>query len=219
MKNEIIWLMLILINFSLITLVYKFFGKLGLYIWIPISVILANLQVVVTLELFGIYATLGNIIYGTGYLATDVLSEKYGKQEADKGVMIGFFSLISFTLLMWICTNFTLIDNVEHFKSMFGVMPRICVASLISYLISNKHDTWAYEIWKKKIPKYLWLRNNFSTIISQLIDTTLFTLIAFYKVLPLEVMGEIFISTFILKFVIALCDTPFIYLIKKIDKE
>ena len=85
--------------------------------------------------------------------------------------------------------------------------------------MSNKHDTWAFELWKKKIPKYLWIRNNLSTIISQLIDTTLFTLIAFYKVLPLEVMGEIFISTFILKFVIALCDTPFIYLIKKIDKE
>lgn len=219
MINEIIWLMLIVVNFSFVTLAYKKFGKLGLYIWIPISIILANLQVVVTLQLFGIYSTLGNIIYGTGYLATDVLSEKYGKKEADRGVNIGFFSLIAFTCIMWICTQFNLIDNADSFRTLYGFMPRICFASLICYYVSNRHDTWAYEIWKNKFPNHLWLRNNASTIISQLIDSSLFTLLAFYGNLQTNVMVEIFLSTFLLKFIVAICDTPFIYLIKSIDSD
>ena len=139
--------------------------------------------------------------------------------ETDKGVIIGFFSLLSFTLIMWICTNFSLIDNAEHFKAMFGLIPRVCLASCIAYLISNKHDTWAYHVWKKKFPKYLWIRNNLSTVVSQLIDTSLFTVIAFYKVLPLETMVEISISTFIFKFIVGLCDTPFLYFIKKIGDK
>lgn len=219
MRNEIIWLILIVVNFSFVTLTYKKFGKLGLYIWIPISIILANLQVVVTLQLFGIYSTLGNIIYGTGYLATDVLSEKYGKKYAIKGVNIGFFSLIAFTCIMWICTKFNLIDNAESFRTLYGFMPRICLSSLICYYISNRHDTWAYEIWKNKFPKHLWLRNNASTIVSQFIDSSLFTILSFYGILETKVMLEIFLSTFLLKFIVALCDTPFIYLIKSMKNN
>lgn len=216
--NEILWVFLILTNLSLITLIYKFFGKEGIFAWIPISVILANLQVVVTLELFGMYATLGNIVYGTGYLATDILSEKYGKKEADKGVYIGFFTLITFTLLMWICTKFNLLDNGEYFKNLYGVMPRVCFASLMAYILSNKHDTWAFEFWKKKFPKHLWLRNNASTMISQIIDSSVFTIIAFAGILDINTMIEIGISTYLLKFIVAAIDTPFIYYVRKINK-
>lgn len=210
-KNEIIWLILIVVNFMSITFIYKKLGKLGLYIWIPISVILANLQVAVTLELFGMYATLGNIIYGTGYLATDILSEKYGKESADKGVYIGVFTLIVFTVIMYICTIFNLIDNGNEFKTLYGFAPRVCFSSVICYFISNRHDTWSFEKWKKAIPKYKWLRNNASTFISQFIDSSLFTLLAFYGIFPKEALIEIFISTFIFKIIVALVDTPFFY--------
>lgn len=219
LSNEIIWLMLIVVNFFCITLIYKKLGKLGLYIWIPISVILANLQVAVTLELFGMYATLGNIIYGTGYLATDILSEKYGKESADRGVHIGVFTLIAFTVIMYICTTFNLIDNGVEFKTLYGFTPRICLSSVVCYFISNRHDTWVFDLWRKAIPKYKWVRNNASTLVSQFIDSFLFTILAFYGVLPNKTLIEIFISTFVFKFIVALVDTPFFYYCTKKAKE
>ena len=92
MNNEILWLVMLLANFFLIILAYKLFGKWGLIMWIPISVIVANIQVIQTVELFGLVATLGNIVYASSFLVTDILSENYGKKEAQKAVWIGFYS-------------------------------------------------------------------------------------------------------------------------------
>ena len=84
MQNEILWLAMLLANFFLIILAYKLFGKWGLIMWIPISVIVANIQVIQTIQLFGFVATLGNIVYASSFLVTDILSENYGKKEAKK---------------------------------------------------------------------------------------------------------------------------------------
>ncbi len=100
MQNELLWLVMLLANFLLIIAAFKLFGKWGLIMWIPISVIVANIQVVQTIELFGLVATLGNIVYASSFLVTDILSENYGKEDAKKAVWIGFFSLIAMTLLM-----------------------------------------------------------------------------------------------------------------------
>ena len=85
-----LWLVEILVNFLLIILAYRLFGKWGLIMWIPVSTIIANIQVVQTIELFGFSATLGNVVYATSFLITDILSENYGKKEAKKAVWIGF---------------------------------------------------------------------------------------------------------------------------------
>lgn len=220
MKNELIWFMMMFINFMCISYAYKKFGKIGLYIWVPISTILANVQVVMLVKLFGMDTTLGNILYAGGFLVTDILSENYGKEAAKTAVKIGFFSLISMTAIMQIAILFTPLDvpeGVELFngvKSIFSLMPRLAFASLSAYLISQFHDVWLYEAIRNKFPstKFLWLRNNGSTLISQLIDNFVFTLIAFYGVYPKEVLVQIFISTYIIKVIVAICDTPFIYL-------
>ena len=91
-SNEILWLAMLLLNFAAILVIYRFFGRVGLYAWVPISVIVANIQVIKTIELFGISASLGNIVYATSFLATDILSENYGKKDAGKAVGIGFLS-------------------------------------------------------------------------------------------------------------------------------
>lgn len=98
--------------------------------------------------------------------------------------------------------------------TIFSLMPRIALASLIAYLASNVHDVWAFAYWKEKRPgrKTLWMRNNFSTIVSQLIDTVLFTAIAFLGVYPRGVLLQIGISTYLLKWIVAVLDTPCIYL-------
>jgi uncharacterized integral membrane protein (TIGR00697 family) len=217
--NEIYWVVMLLVNFLLILGVYQLFGKNGLFVWIPISAIVANIQVIQTIELFGYVATLGNIVYASSFLVTDILSEKYGKKEAQKAVWIGFFSVISMTILMWIALRFMPIDEAlsqasyNSLQSIFSFMPRIVLASLSAYLLSQLHDVWAFHFWKVKLNnRHLWFRNNVSTMISQLIDSVVFTLIAFYGLYPTDVLIEIGATTYLLKWIVAAADTPFVYL-------
>jgi len=228
MNNEIFWFAELLLNFMLIILAYRLFGKWGLIMWIPVSVIVANIQVVQTIQIFGTVATLGNVVYATSFLITDILSENYGKEEAKKAVWIGFFSLISMTLLM----NITLLyvplagdafalQAHEATKTIFSLMPRIALASLTAYMLSQHHDVWAFHFWKDKFPshRHLWIRNNLSTFVSQLIDSGIFVLIAFYRVFETGVLFEIFLTTYFLKFIVAAADTPFVYWGKRIHKK
>lgn len=228
MQNEFLWLAMLLVNFLLIILGYKLFGKTGLIMWIPVSVIVANIQVVQTVKLFGMAATLGNIVYATSFLITDILSENYGKKEATKAVWIGFFSLISMTLLMNLALYFNPLPGddfsvVTHeaISIIFKMMPRIALASLAAYLISQHHDVWAFQFWRKKFSKesHLWIRNNFSTMVSQLIDSAIFVVIAFYGVFENGVLIEIFVTTYILKWIVAVADTPFVYWGRRIFKK
>ena len=211
-------------NFGGILFSYRFFGKTGLYIWIPLAVIIANIQVVKTVELFGLTATLGNIVYATSFLATDILSENYGKNEARKAVFIGFFSLILMTLLMNLALYFEPHASdfaQESLVTIFGLMPRIALASLAAYGVAQLHDVWAYNFWKMKKPgkKYLWLRNNMSTMVSQAMDSVIFTGIAFWGVFPGDVLVQILITTYIFKWVVALLDTPFLYIAKTMKER
>lgn len=220
MMNELLWALFMLTNFILILLGYKLFGKKGLYVWIVIAAILANVQVLKTVELFGQVATLGNIVYGTSFLATDILSEKYGKKEARKGVYIGMFTLLVTAVLMVFSLKFIPHESdwvQESLVTIFGIIPRIALASMLAYFISQMHDTWAYEFWKKK-SRHIWVRNNASTIISQGIDTLIFTFIAFYGIYEKEVFISILITTYVFKVIVAVADTPFIYIAKKINK-
>lgn len=228
MQNELLWLAMLLANFLLIIFAYKLFGKWGLIIWIPVSVIVANIQVVQTVNLFGLAATLGNIVYATSFLVTDILSENYGKKEAKKAVWIGFFSLISMTLLMNLALSFKPLEGdqlalITHkaTATIFNLMPRIAIASLTAYLLSQRHDVWAFQFWKRRFNKenQLWIRNNLSTMVSQFIDSLVFTLIAFYGVFETNVLIEIFITTYFLKWVVAVADTPFVYWGRAIFKK
>ncbi len=228
MQNELLWLAMLLANFLLIILAYRLFGKWGLIMWIPISVIIANIQVIQTVELFGLAATLGNIVYASSFLVTDILSENYGKKEAKKAVWIGFFSLISMTALMNLALQFLPLEGDEFAtvahdatSTIFSLMPRIAVASLAAYLLSQRHDVWAFHFWRNYFPKehHLWIRNNLSTMVSQLIDSVVFVLVAFYGVFEWATLLEIFVTTYILKWVVAAADTPFVYWGKHIFKR
>lgn len=225
MKNELLWALMLLLNFLSIIFIYKKFGKVGLYSWIPISTILANIQVVILVNLFGLNATLGNILYAGGFLVTDILAENYGRKAAQKAVYLGFFSLIVTSAIMKVAVLFTPMEEgvlmFESVKSIFDFMPRLMVASLVAYLISQTHDIWAYEFWRKKYSetKHIWIRNNASTMISQFLDNLVFTFIAFYGVYSFDILKDIFISTYILKFLVAVSDTPFVYIANYLKKK
>lgn len=217
--NEILFIITLIINFVAIILAYKLWGKTGLLVWIGFSTVAANIEVSKCIDMFGLSATLGNVMYGTIFLATDILSEKYGGKEARKGVYIGFFTMIFFTIITQI--NLQFIPNSQDFvndsmKNVFSIMPRICISSMITYLISNTLDTYLFDLIKNRIPKHLWIRNNFSTMISQFIDSILFNMIAFAGIYDMQTLIEIIITTYVIKLFVAVCDTPFIYLAAKI---
>jgi len=107
--------------------------------------------------------------------------------------------------------------NQEAYSIILGSTPRIVLASMIAYLISQNHDVWAFHWWKQKTSgKHLWMRNNFSTITSQLIDSVLFIGIAFMGIYPLKTIGVMIFSQYLIKVGIALLDTPFCYILVRI---
>ncbi len=225
MSNEILWLLFALVNFGLIVAVYKLFGKTGLFAWIALGTVLANIQVTKSIDFeFGsivVAATLGNIMYGTLFLVTDALGEKYGVRQARKAVYIGFFSLLATVIIMTMALWFT--PNEFDFAhdslvTIFSLVPRIALGSLTAYAISQMLDVYLFQVIKKKWPadKLLYVRNIGSTTISQFVDTVIFVPIAFLGEFPIEVVWEIFITTYLIKLVVAILDTPFVYLIRSI---
>ncbi|MEK3808374.1 queuosine precursor transporter [Metabacillus sp. SLBN-84] len=221
MPNELLWIGFAFINFIIVLLFYKLFGKSGLFVWIGFSTVAANLQVVKTIEIFGLTATMGNIMYGTAFLVTDIINEKYGEKEAKKAVWLGFATLISLTVIMQGVLMFQP-DETDiaqgALKTIFDMIPRIAIGSLAAFIISQYADVAIYSWLRRKFPsdRLLWIRNNGSTMISQLLDTLIFTSIAFLGVYPFDIWIQIFITTYLIKFVVAIIDTPFAYLAKRI---
>ncbi|ANU23135.1 queuosine precursor transporter [Planococcus donghaensis] len=221
MFNEFWGLGFALFNFVLLLIMYKFFGKTGLFAWVAISTVLANIQVTKTIEIIGLTATLGNSLYASTFLATDILNEKYGKKEAKKAVWLGFSSLLIMVLVMQFGIKFIPADSdfaQSSLETIFGLIPQIAIGSMIAYLASQHLDVIIFEALRKIFPKdsQFWIRNNGSTLLSQLLDTLIFTSIAFWGVFPFDVWLQIFFSTYVLKFIVSILDTPFGYLAKMI---
>jgi uncharacterized integral membrane protein (TIGR00697 family) len=166
--------------------------------------------------------TLGNILFGSTFLITDILSENHGRKDASRAVIIStmcsvFFVLISQMWLLYTPSESDWASGAIH--TIFSSTPRIVCASLGVYLISQLTDVWLYHKWWdwcrkhfKDSHKGLWIRNNGSTMISQLINTSLYTLLAFWGTYPWETLISIFISSYAIYFVTSLLDTPFVYL-------
>lgn len=189
------------------------------------ATVLANIQVVKTVDIhaFGVVIaiTLGNTMYGTIYLASDLLNEKYGEKAAKKAVWFGFFTLIASTIIMQMALQFN--PHNEPFplevqgamETLFGLLPRIALGSLCAYFVSQFLDVKIYSLLKRLFPAHnqLWIRNNGSTMVSQLVDTLIFCTIAFAGApgYGSKLWLSIFLSTYVIKFIVSLCSTPFLY--------
>lgn len=222
--NEWLWMLFAITNFVLLLIMYRLFGKAGLFVWIGMSTVIANIQVLKTVEMFGLIATLGNISYGTVFLATDILNENHGKKEAKKAVWMGFCSLLFMTIVMQFAIRFIPHESdiaQDALATIFEIVPQIAIGSMAAFLVSQYIDVWIYSKWKKKMPstKWLWLRNNGSTMISQFIDTFIFCSIAFFGLYSWGDWVMILFTTYVIKFIIATLDTPFLYLAKRIHGD
>ena len=222
MSNELIFIITVLIYLGSVLLLYKFFGKNGLFAFAIFGTLLGNIAVCTCVDLFGLSTTAGNVLYASTFLVTDILSEKYGKKEAHKAVMYSFSVMLLWLLGTQLILLFTPNANDyinESLNVVFGLVPRITIASLVGFICSQNIDVVLYHfIWKKTgdNKSKLWLRNNGSTLISQLIDTVIFAFLAFFGTYPTNVFISILVTTYLFKAIVALVDTPFIYIARKI---
>lgn len=218
--NELLWFLTLILSFTSIILCYKYLGKNGLFLWIIVATLVSNIQTVKTVELFGLETSLGTILYGSTFLATDILNYKYGLKESRKTITYGFLSMIIMTIFMIICLLYQPSVNdfsQESLSIIFSFNIRITIASLVGFCVSQFMDTLIFHKLQKKYKK-LWLSNNASTMFCQIVDTVIFTLITYAGTMNFNAIIEIMISMYIFKFFVALLDTPFMYLASKIKK-
>lgn len=167
--------------------------------------------------MFGIVMTLGNTLYVSLYLTSDLLNEKYGRKEAKKAVWFGFFTLIMTTVLMQMVLVFQPQPGdlaQSSLKSIFGLMPRLALGSLTAYFVSQFLDVRLYSWIRRFYPKphQLWIRNNGSSMLSAFVDTLIFCSIAFIGEYSFSVWLEILFTTYVIKFVLTAVGTPFLYI-------
>ena len=227
MPNELLLILTLLLTFSGVLVFYKIFGKTGLHVWTAIATITANIEVLILVEAFGMEQTLGNVLFASNFLVTDILSELHGKEEANKAVNIGIAASIAFIFISQSWFLYTPATNdwaSESIYAIFSNTPRLMLASFLVYAICQKFDVWAYHKWwaftQKKFgdrDSFLWLRNNGSTLVSQLLNTVLYTFGAFLGTYELETLFSICLSSYIIFIVTSLADTPFVYLSKKLN--
>tara|TARA_B100001057_G_scaffold497766_1_gene602823 strand:- start:414 stop:1154 length:741 start_codon:yes stop_codon:yes gene_type:complete len=227
---EIVWVIMLLFCFISILIFIRLFGYVGIFVYTALAIIAGNIQVLKTVDFF--YSpepvALGTILFASTFLCTDILSEYYGKEKARTNILIGFCSFLFMTLLMVLTIGLKPSEDdwvQESLSNVFTPMTRFFIASMIAYLISQYFDVWFYSYLKKiTSQKYLWLRNNLSTILSSLVDNTVFSIFAWillnpepvsiYNVIMIYIFG-----TYLLRIMIALLDTPFIYLAKFFIKK
>lgn len=217
--NIILGVISIILTFSSVVLMEKLFKKEGLYVWVSIATILANIIVCKTVTVLGLTSSLGNIMFASNFLATDILSEKYGKEDAKKAITIALVSTIIFIVTTQISLLYipdTTDIAQESMKTLFGLNLRTSIASLSMFYISNLFDIYLFDKLRQKYPKKLWLRNNVATIISNSAENYFFATIAFLGIFDIPTIISIATTGTIIEIVIALLDTPFIYLSKKI---
>ena len=185
----------------------------GLYI---MGVLASNIMAGKFAGILGWSIPTGVFAFPITFAVTDIINEIWGPEEATNTVYLGFTANIVFILMIAfsvLLPPHELWGNQEAWVAVLGSVPRIAIAGLLTFLVSQNWDVWVYN--KLKIltgGKHLWIRNNVSTLTSQLLDTALFTILAFAGSMPLNLMLEITFTQWAVKSILAVVDTPFVYL-------
>ena len=209
----ILWIIATLLVVSVAGILGKRYGIEYLIATMAGLVVIANI-LANKIVMFGPFSVPGGVIaFSMTFLITDIISEKWGKKYAKKAIWAGFYANLILIITLYITISWQsapfALEIGEKFGEVLKLTPRIAVAGLIAYLISQNHDVWAFHFWKKKTKgKHLWLRNNASTIVSQLIDSVIFITIAFAGIFPIM---PLILGQWVVKVIIAILDTPFMY--------
>lgn len=186
------------------------------------SLVVSNLifQKFFSFDFFGLYTfqiSVGILPYPITFLITDIISEIYGKQKANQVVTIGIFASVFSMIIIYAANAVPAIATSpvsdELFTKVFGQTALAVLASMLAYLFAQYLDIMVFHFWKRVTKgKHLWLRNNFSTFTSQFVDTfSVLFLLCFFEILPWNVFGDLLLSGFLFKVLVAILDTPFLY--------
>ena len=218
----LLWLTTTMLDLGGTVILYRLFGKAGLQVAIATAIILANLQGPKLTVIFGFETSLGVIFYSSIFFATDVLSENYGKAEANKAVWMGFAVSVIVLVMLSAALLYQPSDKPgsaefsasiqDAFSTIVNYTPRFVAGSLLAYIASQSFDVWAFhKIRSITGTRWLWLRNNLSTMTSQVIDTAIYTLVVWADILGYRRALALGFAKYGFKFAIALIDTAFIY--------
>ena len=220
--QDLLWVLVVAADLSIALILYRLFGKMGLYTVVILNVMLSNLQGPKLTVILGMETSLGVILYSGIYFATDLLSEKYGRKEGQRAVLLGFVASVAMILFIYLSLLFlpSQVPNHAEFsqniheamKTLFGFTPLFVFGSLFAYLVSQSFDVWVFHYLKKETGgKHLWLRNNVSTLSSQALDTVLYGVVVWAPVVGLRDALYLASAKYIFKVLIAIIDTIFIY--------
>jgi uncharacterized integral membrane protein (TIGR00697 family) len=221
-NQELLWVTTLFADLGCTLVLYRLFGKAGLQVAIALAIVLANLQGPKLTVIFGLQTSLGVIFYSSIFFATDVLSENYGKEAANKAVRMGFAVSVIVLLMMSLALLYQPSTRPETaaysasiheaFATIVNFTPRFIFGSLLAYYISQHFDVWAFHKIKSWTgERWLWLRNNGSTLSSQVVDTTIYSLVAWWGIVDLKTALALGAAKYVFKAAIAAIDTVFIY--------
>ena len=229
---EWLWIMTVFYDLLIVVGLFYFFGKNGLYVAVILGIVLGNLQggKVSDLEVFGYTFTvsMGAIMYSGIYFATDLMNEKYGRSFANEAVILGALAnvVVMATLVLstyYLPSEIAKSSDAVHeaISTLAFYSPMFVIGSLTAYLISQTFDVWLFHKLKVVTKgKYLWLRNNVSTLSSQALDTFIYTFVwVLAGDLTFFVALSIAMTKYIFKIFIALLDTIFIYIVKDVRND
>ncbi|MCH5289759.1 MAG: queuosine precursor transporter [Treponema sp.] len=221
-QNEVVLLASVFVFFGGVVAFFRLFGKDGLFAWTVLCTIAANIEVLILVRAYGLDTTLGNVLYASSFLATDIASELYGKKAAGRCVALGIAANLAFIAISqsWFLYVPSGADTMAApIRTVFAHTPRVMLASLLAYALCECYDVWAYHrlwAWSARrwgdTRRFLWLRNNGSTLVSQLINVVAFNLLAFAGVFPPRTLAQILLFGYAIFIVTSLLDTPFLYL-------
>ena len=221
-NQELLWLTTLFVDLGCTLVLYRLFGKAGLQVAIALAILMANLQGPKLTIIFGLQTSLGVIFYSSIFFATDVLSENYGKAAANKAVRMGFAVSVIVLIMLSLALLFLPSSKPETagfsasihnaFATIVNYTPRFIFGSLLAYYISQHFDVWAFHKIKSLTgERWLWLRNNGSTMASQVIDTAIYSLVTWWGIVDLKTALALGAAKYLFKIVIAMIDTIFIY--------
>lgn len=218
--NELIIGIEIIVLFSILLLCKKLFGKTGVIVWVSLATVLANIITAKNANIFGLSTAIGTVMFASTFLATDILTECYSPKDAKKAINIGLFS----NIILIVSTQIALLYKPSEFdyaheamNTLFSLNLRISIASAVMYYIANMADIYVFsKIRQKTDGKMLWLRNNVATILCNCLENFGFIGLAFAGVYNVQTILTIAISTSIVEAIVAVCDTPFLYLARRI---